>query len=1202
MRQIIAQLEGLKRRSQTLLRLQRIMVLIAWTIVAVAALIAFDYALRLPEVFRLVLLLGGLGALGYGVWAYLLPAVRFSPTVTQLALRVERSVPALAGRLASSVDFAIAGVDQINPLASRSTRDTEARLTGDKLTSYVNPKRALRDLAIMAMILAAAGGFALTNPTFAETGLKRLFLPYSDTAWPARTGVESRMSEIIIAGEVHPHSPTADRRQPTAEHTGVFPRGQALPLRAAVTRGDLGQRIEAHYRTQIDGRFQPWQRVVLTQQRGGAIHERLVDSSAERIEVYFTSWDDRTEVETIVLVAPPAVRQAHLTVTPPAYAAAHRPVYETSLGPGVDARAITDTASLVGSNVEMLVELNKPLPVPDGGDAFDRWARATLGWTHSPADDPDAERTEPPLPGLWVDPDDQRIWTLRWQLDRTTRLSLNLEDEYGLRNVEPISYRIEAVADHPPSVTIIQPQSDEAVLKTAVIELIAEAQDDVAVSHLAMKGRVQRAGERDPAEHVAWEVDRPADERSVRLREPINLADLSVTDGDIVHVVAVARDNFALDELTHEPVTSSVRRLRIISELEFASLLRRQLSGVRQNAMRIEAMQSELQDSIIDDSVQPGAERAQGQIAERIAQQQQAIDEIRRQMQQNRLDDDQLSSLLNQSRDLLDYAGRAASEAAARIAERRQEGPAPALDDEQAEADRRAMREPHEEDRAVVDAQQEARDELADLIELLDRNEDTWVVTRQLERVLDEQRRLQQDTARLGQETIGLSLDEMTEQQLSELDRIAMRQQELRDQARDLMENLRQRAESMQDIDPQAAAGMRNAARTGEQREIDREMEQASERVQQNQLRAAGQAQQGASETLQRMLQEIEESNRARAEQLLRQLSSLIESIERLIVVQENELIALDRAKDNNDYAGRDRAMIRLNQNTQHVASEARQAGQEARRIARALDRAADAQGAAVTDLRAQPVRHDDAVDAENRSLELLNEAKQLAEELQQQTQEDELRRRREELIEAYRELAERQVMLREKTVGLTPEKGEQIDRRQLVEARRLSSRQEEIRNELNDLRNATREVADSIVFTHVHRRIDELAIQVRTDLTEGNVSESVTERQMRIARSIGRLIEALEEMTRPPDDFEDDDDGGAGGEGGAGEQPLIPPITELRLLRGIQEEVYEQTKHLDRRRDISDSERRERLRELGREQRDLREIGEEMLERLRQQ
>ena len=57
-----------------------------------------------------------------------------------------------------------------------------------------------------------------------------------------------------------------------------------------------------------------------------------------------------------------------------------------------------------------------------------------------------------------------------------------LLDEYGLENTEPIAYRFEAVEDRLPAVTIMEPESDEPVLATAVVPLQAEARDDVAVA------------------------------------------------------------------------------------------------------------------------------------------------------------------------------------------------------------------------------------------------------------------------------------------------------------------------------------------------------------------------------------------------------------------------------------------------------------------------------------------------------------------------------------------------------------------------------------------------------------------------------------------------------------------------------------------------------------------------------------------------
>jgi len=343
----------------------------------------------------------------------------------------------------------------------------------------------------------------------------------------------------------------------------------------------------------------------------------------------------------------------------------------------------------------------------------------------------------------------------------------------------------------------------------------------------------------------------------------------------------------------------------------------------------------------------------------------------------------------------------------------------------------------------------------------------------------------------------------------------------------------------------------------------------------------------------------MRENSRANAQELLRKLASLIESIDRLITVQENEVAALDRAIATSDFSGRDRAMIRLTQNTQSVAAEARAAGQESRRIARLLDRAADAQGAAVLGLRAVPPDEAETQMAEERSLVLLREARSLAEQLEESVGRRELMRQRGEIINAYREFAEREVALRTATLELIARVP--LDRRGLIKARRLGTTQDEIRVGLADLRVTTPEILEAPVFSHVHRRIDDWATQVTDSLRGGELAASAAGRQQRIADSIGRLIEALEDLIAPPDKFA----GGQGAgqqSGGQGRQPpLIPPIAELMLLRGMQEQVYEETQDIDRRTGFETGERRARLSELGDDQRSLLRLGREMAESLRQ-
>ena len=71
---------------------QRLAILVAWVAGLILGSAALDYLLRLPGTARLLLLVAGAGALGYALWTYVRPAVRFRPGLTQLALRAERGV------------------------------------------------------------------------------------------------------------------------------------------------------------------------------------------------------------------------------------------------------------------------------------------------------------------------------------------------------------------------------------------------------------------------------------------------------------------------------------------------------------------------------------------------------------------------------------------------------------------------------------------------------------------------------------------------------------------------------------------------------------------------------------------------------------------------------------------------------------------------------------------------------------------------------------------------------------------------------------------------------------------------------------------------------------------------------------------------------------------------------------------------------
>lgn len=1261
MREIIGELARLRQRSRLLLVVQGLAVVLAWVGGVMIVLGLADYVLRLPSVVRIILLMAGVAVLAWWAMRHFRPVLQFRPSLTDVALRVERALPDLGGRLASSIEFAAAGLNEQNEFAARSIRETESRASGASMDSVIDFRRTRRDVAALAGVAAVAALLIVVSPAGAQTALARLLAPWSGAKWPARTAIQSLMADVT-----------------------VHPRGAALPLRAEATKAPGGRlnelRIIARYRLETAGNIGAWKEVVLTpQDQAPGLYERLVDTDADAIEFAFEADDSVTAVERIVLSPPPSVLSAMLSITPPPYARPHVPAFESDLGPGVDERAITETPALAGSEVELAIVLNKAIPIPSDRALQELWLRSSLGWPQGVA-----------LPRLAVEETgtgSAQRFDLRWRLEETVALHFNLVDEHKLSNVDEIAYRINAVTDREPTVTMTAPESDQTVLATAVVPLVAEARDDVALKGMGLEAmlapRTDSAGD---AATPLWRDSEVAQSAAATMARELDLVPFALKEGNVVEVVGIAKDVFDLDGITHEPARSPARRLRVISDRDFGEALFQELKALRQNAIRLEGQQAELQDDIIDDGVQPGVQRAQERIGERVTEQLEALRRLRERRDLNRFEDAQLGALIDQSEDLLSHAGRASNQAVEQIDSRerdqQQAGEEPANQDEanadreeqrgddaaqaregaqgepgqvgdqraagesadqqerqqgettddagqqaaegeQAEepgadedssppdeadpeaamdeqpAERIEVREPRAEDQPIVDAQQEVRDELRDLIQLLDDNEDTWLMGQKIRDLLEAQTALQGETQTLADQTMGSSPEQLDPVELTELDRIDQRQRELAEEMRELVDELRDRANEMEDVDPQAAAGQRSAAETAEQREIDRHMEDAARSASQNQLQNAQNSQQRAREGLERMQQDLDRK-RARAEELQRRLESLVESIKRLVTVQESEIAALDVAVQANDYAGRDRAMIRLNQNTQAVSGEARAAGREADRIARALDRAGDAQGAAIAALRASPILSADVQAGEMRSLEMLREALAVAEQMEQQLEEDIVQQRREELVKAYLELAEREAALRGDTLELAAL--EDFDRRALVEARMQGSRQEEIRIAVADVLARTSEISESLVFEHVHTLVDEWAQEVNGRLREGVVNTDVTDREHSIAESLARLAQALEEEQAEPNEFEEGSEEGGGGGGGGGqqgEQPLVPALSELKLLRGLQEQIYNQTRDIDGRSDLEQANRRQRLRELQREQEDLQRLGEQLLEQL---
>jgi hypothetical protein len=1144
------QLEALASRARLLLVARRAIGVLASALGAAAVLVVLDWIFRFPAPLRAIFLLAGLATTATAFVRLVVPAWRFRPTPTDLALRIERSSPSLRGRLASGIEFAMSDEGRSSPLAARSMRDLVDRLAGESILSWLAPRRSLAELSTALGTVAVVGLVAALVPVYAAIGAERLLLPFGGAAWPARTAVES------LLGERTHHA-----------------KGRPLVLAARLVEGDAdSERLGAEVRFEREDGSTQVETLVLTRQPDGR-YERVLegDPSTVRIDVRFVSADNATEPQTIEFVPPPAVASSRLLLAPPAYAVALLEERIVDLGPGTDERSTLREPALEGSTAEMEVVLARPLS--RGGRPLDD--REAAGMVRVLEPESGLE------PVVQVDPDRPERWTIRWTVAAPTSFRLALVDQHGIEATDEIVYRVESMEDRPPTAAVLVPATDESVLPTAVVPIEIEARDDVGLSlfGLLIARREDGANTDVPFGDSMTE----AEGLLVRRDAPLDLGTLSVKPGDVLTLTAAAEDGFELDGVRHPRTSSAPRTLRIIGETELGKQIRNQLSAIRRSAIRLDEQQSELMAATQNGRFDPTLERGQAQVSERLRVAGESLQELARRVDRNRLVDEELAATLDQADDLLDMAGKASARASEALERRREAGSAhsaagqpagqPAGQDAAATEAERAERQAQAA-KDVEGAQEDVRAEIEDLVKLLDRDEDAWAMGRAIDRLKEEVDDLAKRTEETGRSTVGQSMEELNADDRAALEAIEREQKDAAKAAEELLDELRTRADALERADRSRAQAMRQAAQAGEERRLQRNLEQAGEEAGRNRIEQARSAQQAAQAALADMQRGLDDVRKAKVEELRRALESLEQSIERLVKVNEDELIALARLAgpdDAENIADRARAMAKLAQNTQAVAAEARAAGSEANSIARLLDRASDSHGAAVAAFRATPVRLADAQAAEERGLGLLRDALEQTRQTRQEVEEREAERRKAEIVAEYRRLQDRQAAALAGTIAVRPkDPAQKLDRRGLIEARRWSITQGEIGRDLGAMLEQHEDLKASIAFRQAHELIADWASDASARLAQGDLTERTTAGQQNILETISQLITSLEDAAQEEQQFAEENQPEAGGEqsggegGGAQQQGAILPVAELRLLRGLQVQLLERTRRLD--------------------------------------
>jgi len=1292
--ELIPRLHRVRSALQRAVLERRIAATVSVVILCLVVIAIADRTLRFPVGLRWATLILGLGWLGWSIRTHIWSAIRFRPTLVDVALRIETLAPPLAGRLASGVEFATSDVGDANPLAARALRDLQHRVSTVRFEEIVDAKRAHQLLAVAMFAGVMMTSLVLWRPVDASIATKRVLAPWTDARWPARTEVVGLLDTDLVHAQ-----------------------GEPLEMAAELVRGDLeGDRVFLNIRNTRDGVKGDWQRLVLTRQQGRRF-ERVIDTDADEIEYSFATDEVETDSSTIRLFPAPQISTATAIVIPPTYASSRGEI-RAELGSGTDRRSRLTEPALEGSSLKLDLALTRPVPVEraEDGSVSRSFIEKTLMV-------PDEARVD-----LEIDPTDPTRWQISVSLERGGDIGLSLVDQYGLQNIDPIRYRVDTIPDRAPTTTISRPATDQTVSIDAVVEVQAEARDDVRLQSFEIEATLVRGGIDSQVEFIA-ELETGTPKNSVAdatLRVEFGVTDLKPAIGDEILLVAIASDEYQASGVPRDSVRSAARRLRVVSSIELAEQLQSALSSIRRSAIRLDQDQGGISDAVRRGGPSRSSVREQGRLGDRIESARDALESIEKRRNENRLDDVMLEEIIDQAQDLLEAAGDASEKAVTSLDEAAREqssmgssgksttttpssteagsqsgdqapndgSPEASEASESSEAsetsgasesnqaeenksestsseesnsegeasensssadsqpstdsasgnpsedagessqsaesgqsgdssepqtgDQGSPSEPSEPQPAssktqaeqdAIDAQEEVRAELADLAELLDRGEDAWVVSRRIQQMAEDLAELQERTSELAEDSVGRDRSELTPEERRELDDIAREQGELAEEADDLVEELEERGASLDQIDPAQAAGLRAAARDARDQGLEEKMREAEEGARENRLQQAGEAQQQAAEALQQMQETIEESRKAEVAELQRRIASLVDSLTGLIETSETEIINLARVEGPDDLEGiaaRGSVLITLNGNTIAVAAEAAAAGSGGERISRLIERAGRNQGAAIGDLRSDPVRIEDSRSNQERALSALREALVIAEETAEQLAQEQAAERRSELLAAYAMVLETQIGIRIETEKIRPLVGERLSRRGLVTARRLATDERQLGSTLESMQDEFEEITDSLVFSMTHRNLDRWVESAADRLREGRPDLETIERQTMIIDAIAGLVAALDQEQQEDDPFAEPENGGGGGEQAGGEQgeqppePLIPPIAELKMLRSTQQQILDATRRLDAVRAIDPSvESGDRITDLARLQADLHAVATALLEQL---
>ncbi len=1157
---LIESLVSVRRRVRLLGAAYGVGLVVTVAICLLLATVGADYLLNLPAIPRAVLVVAAVGAVGFGVYRWLVEPLLAKLTLNDLAGRVERTYPQFQDRLRSTVDILSGREVPGSDIMKQRVVSEAARLTQSLDLSRVVIARPVwfSSAGAMAAVAVLAGVLTLVGGDFAHLAMARLFTPFSGVAWP---------KTVVIEG------------------VGTLPErvtvGQRVDVNVALTRGDkVGRRTTILYQYgDAAGHFGPVQQEYMTRGDDGVYHaavdahvpDTLVGTAAATglIKIWTESGDGRFDLPPVRVVQRLGITRVEAFVTPPPYAAQPEAHVDLAQNPAT---------MTVGSAVRLVATFSKPLQSdrPVTSELLAGAKGGNFSWS----------ATSPTTA--------QATFTAAV----SSRFHLHAVDADGIANTGAEEFELVVRPDQMPTVMIESPRRNEDVTPQAVVPLQAVAEDDFGIASVSLM--VTRLGDKKewqvPLVHdaaaaagVQW-VRADATNTAgggdlVRFHGSYDwdltkaLAGADLKPGDTLEYFLLARDNFNLNRATHPAVSSTHLRLNLISQEELNNQITAELQTTADHVATLKRSQADTQRQTTElakaTADKPQMDAADQVAADRLAGQQGTLasqaksvatklDTLQKRLEENRSTNADLKATAKDVGDLLTSAAEGPMKnAAATVADAKQ-APAP---------------EARQQD--FKDAQGAQVQSGETLQKALDRMGNIGSLSRTIENVRDllaAQQKVSAQTAEAGKATLGQSAADMKPGDKAKLDAAAKDQQDLANRTAKALEEMAKDAEKLAKSDPSASAAMKQAADTGQQQAVVPNQKSASEQTSQNQQSKAQSNQKNAELGLQMILADLREAERHKLDELNRKLAELQEQVKVLVRRQSGHNLDTVAIMGPASPAGLDeKARAALFEQAERdikvpppapeltvLSSGQEQTERNARDVAKAaedlpdgsapadhLTDAADQMERAIVHLRAAqlPAAYSPP---QVRALDALLAAKRIIDEQKKKSDDDQESQKKEAIRQAYIAIRAAQLTVNTKTAGLdaAPRNDDGSRHREdAIALSQLPGEQGRVADRAAKLDDALAAV-NSVVYTWANQDIVKNMRAVKDALGQSDTGPVTQAKQKQVLDELDAMIR---DLAVKPEKSKFAQDAGGGGGGGGGGSPNMPTEAELRLMKDLQ-------------------------------------------------